>query len=75
MKINPAAVHAKPKKLYQQLYVQVLFGVCLGIFIGHFWPEFGAAMKPFGDIFVKLVNMFFRTVVVFTIEIVLLYIF
>ena len=46
MKSQPAAAgHGKPKKLYQQLYVQVLFGVCLGIFVGHFWPEFGAAMK------------------------------
>jgi aerobic C4-dicarboxylate transport protein len=67
MKINPSAGHAKPKKLYQQLYVQVLFGVCLGIFVGHFWPEFGAAMKPFGDIFVKLVKMMIPPVVFCTI--------
>jgi aerobic C4-dicarboxylate transport protein len=68
MKSQPAADgHGKPKKLYQQLYVQVLFGVCLGIFVGHFWPEFGAAMKPFGDLFVKLVKMMIPPVVFCTI--------
>ena len=67
MKIQAAAGHGKPKKLYQQLYVQVLFGVCLGIFVGHFWPEFGAAMKPFGDIFVKVIKMMIAPVVFCTI--------
>jgi aerobic C4-dicarboxylate transport protein len=67
MKSQPAAGRGKPKKLYQQLYVQVLFGVCLGIFVGHFWPEFGAAMRPFGDLFVKLVKMMIPPVVFCTI--------
>src|SRR5437868_7670680 len=67
MKIQPTAAHAKPKRLYQQLYVQVLIGVTLGIVVGHFWPEFGAAMKPFGDIFVKLVKMMIPPVVFCTI--------
>ena len=61
------AAHAKPKKLYQQLYVQVLIGVALGIVVGHFWPEFGAEMKPFGDGFVKLVKMMIPPVVFCTI--------
>ena len=67
MKSQPAAGGGKPKKLYQQLYVQVLFGVCLGIFVGHFWPDLGAAMKPFGDLFVKLVKMMIPPVVFCTI--------
>src|ERR1043166_3531742 len=67
MKIEPTPGHAKPKKLYQQLYIQVLIGVMLGIVVGHFWPEFGAAMKPFGDIFVRLVKMMIPPVVFCTI--------
>jgi len=67
MKVQAAGDHGKPKKLYQQLYVQVLIGVMLGILVGHFWPEFGAAMKPFGDIFVKLVKMMIPPVVFCTI--------
>src|ERR671936_1389439 len=67
MKIEAVAGQGRAKKFYQQLYVQVLIGVMLGIAVGHFWPEFGAAMKPFGDIFVKLVKMMIPPVVFCTI--------
>ena len=46
-----------PSKLIKLLYVQVIIGLLLGITIGHYWPEFGAALKPLGDGFVKLVKM------------------
>jgi Na+/H+-dicarboxylate symporter len=55
---------ARPFKL---LYVQVLIGLVLGIAVGHFWPEFGAALKPLGDGFVKLVKMMIAPVVFCTI--------
>ncbi len=35
--------------------------------MGHFWPEFGAALKPLGDGFVKLVKMMIAPVVFCTI--------
>jgi aerobic C4-dicarboxylate transport protein len=37
--------------------VQVLIGVALGIVVGGCWPETGAALKPLGDAFIKLVKM------------------
>ena len=40
----------KPAKLIKLLYVQVLMGLVLGIAVGHWWPEFGAALKPPNDI-------------------------
>ena len=51
------------------LYVQVLVGILLGGLIGHFWPAFGADLKPLGDAFVNLIKMLigpiiFTTVVV-----------
>jgi aerobic C4-dicarboxylate transport protein len=39
------------------LYVQVLVGVALGLLVGALWPHFGAALKPLGDAFVKLIKM------------------
>ncbi|HEV2530806.1 MAG TPA: C4-dicarboxylate transporter DctA [Phenylobacterium sp.] len=39
------------------LYVQVLIGVVLGVAVGALWPAFGAALKPLGDAFVKLIKM------------------
>ncbi|MCM2318023.1 MAG: dicarboxylate/amino acid:cation symporter [Pseudomonas sp.] len=43
--------------LYKSLYVQVLVAIAVGIALGHFYPETGAAMKPLGDGFVKLIKM------------------
>lgn len=57
----------KPARLLRQLYVQVLIGLALGIAIGHWWPDFGAALKPLGDGFVKLVKMMIAPVVFCTI--------
>jgi aerobic C4-dicarboxylate transport protein len=64
---DPHPTPTKPKKFYQALYVQVLIGLATGILVGHFWPDFGAALKPFGDAFVKLVKMMIAPVVFCTI--------
>jgi Na+/H+-dicarboxylate symporter len=57
----------KYAKLLKLLYVQVLIGLVLGIAVGHWWPEFGAALKPLGDGFVKLVKMMIAPIVFCTI--------
>jgi aerobic C4-dicarboxylate transport protein len=62
---HPDAEARKP--FYRILYVQVLIGLMLGVLTGHFWPEFGAALKPFGDGFVKLVKMMIAPIVFCTI--------
>lgn len=55
------------KPFYRVLYVQVLIGLMLGVLTGHFWPEFGAALKPLGDGFVRLVKMMIAPIVFCTI--------
>lgn len=55
------------KPFYRILYVQVLIGLMLGVLTGHLWPEFGAALKPIGDGFVKLVKMMIAPIVFCTI--------
>lgn len=62
---HPNAEARKP--FYRILYVQVLIGLMLGVLTGHFWPEFGAALKPLGDGFVKLVKMMIAPIVFCTI--------
>jgi aerobic C4-dicarboxylate transport protein len=57
------------KPLYTHLYFQVLTGIAIGVVLGHFWPGTGAAMRPLGDGFIKLIRMviapiIFSTVVV-----------
>ena len=39
------------------LYIQVLIAVVLGVAVGALWPGFGAALKPLGDVFIKLIKM------------------
>jgi aerobic C4-dicarboxylate transport protein len=51
----------------RHLYVQVLIALALGIFVGYSWPDFGVALKPFGDGFVRLVKMMIAPVVFCTI--------
>ncbi|WP_321939203.1 C4-dicarboxylate transporter DctA [Paraburkholderia sp. J8-2] len=45
------------KKYLSKLYVQVLIGIVAGILVGHFYPDFGADLKPLGDLFIKLIRM------------------
>jgi len=44
-------------RYFRVLYVQVLLGVVLGVVVGALWPDFGAALKPLGDAFIKLIKM------------------
>lgn len=52
---------------YRQLYFQVVFAIILGVLLGYFEPAYGAAMKPFGDAFIKLIKMIIAPVIFLTI--------
>ena len=49
--------------LYKLLYVQVLTAILIGVALGYGWPETGAAMRPLGDGFIKLVRMMIAPIV------------
>jgi len=55
------------RRWWGNLYLQVLVAIAIGIALGHFRPELGAAMKPFGDAFIKLVKMVIAPVIFLTI--------
>ncbi|HEX7783064.1 MAG TPA: dicarboxylate/amino acid:cation symporter [Sphingobium sp.] len=57
----------QPAPFYRHLYVQVLLAIALGVAVGHLWPETGAALKPLGDAFIKLVKMIIAPVIFLTI--------
>jgi aerobic C4-dicarboxylate transport protein len=52
---------------WRHIYVQVLGAILVGVLVGHVWPGFGAALKPLGDGFVKLVRMIIAPVIFLTI--------
>lgn len=59
------AIDRKP--LYTHLYVQVLAGIALGVLLGQFWPATGAAMRPLGDGFIKLIRMLIAPIIFSTV--------
>ena len=56
----------KPR-LISSLYFQVLLGIALGVLLGLLAPQYGVAMRPLGDGFIKLVRMLIAPVVFTTV--------
>src|SRR6478609_5690122 len=52
---------------YRSLYAQVLAAVILGVLLGYFDPPLGAAMKPLGDGFIKLIKMMIAPIIFCTV--------
>ena len=67
MATAPATAATPHKPLYTHLYVQVLTAIVLGILLGHFYPDIGAAMKPLGDGFIKLIKMLIAPIIFCTV--------
>jgi aerobic C4-dicarboxylate transport protein len=53
--------------LFRSLYIQVLVAIAIGIGLGAAAPETGAAMKPFGDGFIKLIKMIIAPIIFCTV--------
>ena len=59
-----------PKKaLYKSLYFQVITAIVIGVLLGHFAPQYGEAMKPLGDGFIKLIKMIIAPIIFCTVVI------
>jgi aerobic C4-dicarboxylate transport protein len=58
---------AAPTPRRPGLYAQVLVGIALGVLLGWLRPEWGMAMKPLGDAFVKLIKMLIAPIVFATV--------
>ncbi len=57
----------KRKPFYRDISFQVLLGMVLGVAAGILWPQFGVAMKPLGDAFIKLIQMVIGPVIFCTV--------
>jgi aerobic C4-dicarboxylate transport protein len=58
---------ATHRPLYRSLYFQVLVAIAIGVLLGAWAPATGAAMKPFGDGFIKLIKMIIAPIIFCTI--------
>src|SRR5476651_1822246 len=55
------------RSFYKSLYFQVLVAILLGAALGYFYPHSGAAMKPLGDGFIKLIKMMIAPIIFCTV--------
>jgi len=58
-----AATKSADQPLYAQLWFQVIVGIVVGVALGQMAPMTGAAMKPLGDAFVKLIRMMIAPII------------
>ncbi|KQO15451.1 dicarboxylate/amino acid:cation symporter [Acidovorax sp. Leaf78] len=65
--ITAPTAHPVRLPFYRQLYFQVVVAIILGVLLGHFEPAYGAALKPLGDAFIKLIKMIIAPVIFLTI--------
>ncbi|HEX3486486.1 MAG TPA: cation:dicarboxylase symporter family transporter, partial [Micropepsaceae bacterium] len=63
--IAPAKKQRRP--LYRDLSLQILVAMALGVWVGYAWPQSADAMKPLGDLFIKLVRMLVGPIVFCTV--------
>src|SRR5437870_845664 len=55
------------RRLYKDLSVQILVAMMLGVLAGYLWPASADAMKPLGDLFIKLVRMLVAPIIFCTV--------
>ena len=48
---------SRVRRALSSLFIQVLIAAVIGILVGHLWPDFGEALKPVGDGFIRLIKM------------------
>ncbi|MDA7418544.1 dicarboxylate/amino acid:cation symporter [Xenophilus arseniciresistens] len=64
---DPSSPAPRAQPFYKSLYFQVITAIVIGVILGHFWPETGAAMKPLGDGFIKLIKMIIAPIIFCTV--------
>lgn len=58
MSTDAAAFAEKRRRpIYRDLSLQILVAMALGVLVGYLWPGSADALKPLGDLFIKLVSM------------------
>jgi len=61
------SVAPRARSWYKHLSVQILLAMILGVMVGHVWPERADALKPLGDLFIKLVRMLVAPIIFCTV--------
>lgn len=61
------SANARHRPWYSELYIQVLLGIAAGVVLGWLAPHTGAALRPLGDAFLKMIKMVIGLVIFCTV--------
>ena len=64
---HPAPESPVAPKKRDTLYLQVLAAIVFGVLVGWLKPEWGLAMQPLGDGFIKLIKMIIAPIIFCTV--------
>lgn len=64
---TPPSPEPSAKGAHRALYLQVLAGIALGALLGAVEPTWGEALRPLGDLFVRMVKMLIAPIVFATV--------
>ncbi len=51
------------RRLFGQLYIQVLIGIAIGALIGVVFPDIAVSLQPLADAFIKLIKMLLAPII------------
>src|SRR5436190_1466886 len=57
----------RPRALYKDLSVQTLLAMLLGVLVGYLWPQSANALRPLGELFIRLVRMIVAPIIFCTV--------
>jgi aerobic C4-dicarboxylate transport protein len=60
----PADAASRKRPFYASLWAQVTFAIVAAVVLGYLSPNYAVAMKPLGDVFIRLISMII-TVIIF----------
>ena len=65
--VSQVSAAPRVRAWYKHLSVQILLAMSLGGIVGYLWPQSAEALKPLGDLFIKLVRMLVAPIIFCTV--------
>src|ERR1700720_1390773 len=65
--VSQVSAALRARAWYKHLSVQILLAMLLGGIVGYLWPASAEALKPLGDLFIRLVRMLVAPIIFCTV--------
>jgi aerobic C4-dicarboxylate transport protein len=65
--VSQVSAAPRVRAWYKHLSVQILLAMLLGGIVGYLWPQSAEALKPLGDLFIRLVRMLVAPIIFCTV--------